>query len=295
MFTVGTDTEFFLQTEEGKLVSAIRFIKGGKRDPVALQSGGNVTYDNVAMEFATPIANDEESFVNAVKNTMLEALGHLPEGIGLNHKPSVDFPAAELEHEEAKKFGCDPDFDAWELMMNEVPPEAELLPFRSVGGHLHVGYVEDSGNEFLKDPMGKVTLVKAFDLVLGIPLTIMDNNKDTVNRRQLYGKAGCHRPTEYGVEYRALSNFWIFSPSLVRVVYALADEAMRLVREDQVDGLVDRISSDEIQRVVNEGDSETAVRLWQEVISPVLSAGVVDKFNTISSKKEFNIYKEWGL
>lgn len=295
MFSAGTDTEYFLRNAEGVLVSAIRYIKGGKRDPIALPSGGNVTYDNVAMEFATPVANSEEELVDMVRATLADAIKHLPKGVVLCRQASADFPKKELKHPEACRFGCDPDFDAWEMMQNEVPPDAPHRPFRSVGGHLHVGYVEGSGNEFLLDTPGKVQAVKAFDLFLAIPLTILDHGEDAVARRKLYGKAGCHRPTDYGVEYRCLSNFWTFSPRLVRLVHGLASEALRLVREDKIDALIEEIGVEEIQRIINEGDYAAAEQIWKTVLAPMVSEEVIGKFETERSNEGYDVYKEWEL
>lgn len=295
MFSVGTDTEYFLRDTEGQLVSAIRFIQGGKRNPVALASGGNVTYDNVAMEFATPVAKNEEELVQFVKSTLSDALTHLPKGVSLSRKSSTDFPEKELNHPDARQFGCDPDYDAWELIMNEVDPETPNKPFRSVGGHLHVGYLEGSGNDFLLDDMGKVQVTKAFDLLLALPLTIINHSEDAVARRKLYGKAGCHRPTSYGVEYRCLSNFWTFSPRLVRLVHSLAFEALTLVRDGKVDAIIESIGVKEIQRVINEGDSFAANKIWTETLMGLLSDEVIGKFEAVHNMEEIDIYKEWEL
>jgi len=296
MFTVGTDTEFFLQTAAGEFVSAIRYIKGGKYDPVKLASGGGVTYDNVAMEFATPVTHDEDGFVAAIRSTLKESLEHLPEGVSVNTRSSGNFPESELQHEEAKRFGCDPDFDAWALAVNEPPPDAVFKPFRTVGGHLHVGYVPESGNDFLLEPMGKVDTVKAFDAIIGVPMTMLDHGVDAVNRRQLYGKAGCHRPTDYGVEYRSLSNYWTLSPNLVRMVYSLASEALRMIRENKIGEVIHRMDPVEIQRIINEGDHVAARKMWDEVISLNLSEQAVQRMNTaLSMSGEFDLRKEWDI
>lgn len=294
MFTVGTDTEFFLE-REGRLISAIDLIKAGKHYPQPLASGGNITHDNVAMEYATPVANDEESFVKAIKDTMKESLALLPTGVTLNTKASADFPEEELDHEEARMFGCDPDFDAWAIAINAPPPNAAYAPFRCVGGHLHIGYVENSGNEFLLDGMGKIDFVKVLDVLLGIPFVILDSSQETINRRKLYGKAGCHRPTYYGVEYRALSNFWTFSPVLVRLVYSLAAQAINLYKEGSVQQLIETLGSKEIQRVINKGDKKKALAVWSKHIAPLLPVEVVSKFEQAMNKKEYDLYQEWGL
>jgi len=294
MFTVGTDTEFFLE-KNGKLVSAIELISAGKRSPQLLTSGGNITHDNVAMEFATPVAHDEESFVQAVGVTIKESLALLPKDISINTNASADFPEEELQSEEAKQFGCDPDYDAWALCVNEPPRDASIKPFRTVGGHLHVGYVEGSGNDFLLDPMGKVMLVKIFDLILGVPMTVLDHNEAAVNRRKLYGKAGCHRPTSYGVEYRSLSNFWTFSPVLVRLVHSLAGQSLLLFRNKGAFDMLEKVSPEEVQRIINMGDATAAEDLWVNLIAPCLPAEVVEKFNQAKTLVNINIHEEWGI
>ena len=295
MFTVGTDAEFFLKDASNEFVSAIPYIKNGKHSPKVLPSGGNVTHDNVALEFATPVANDENEFIEVVGKTMRESITDLPKGIVLDTSASVDFPKSELDHEEARVFGCDPDFDAWELIINEVPFEACDGQFRSVGGHLHIGHVEGVGNDFLLEPMGKVFTVKALDVMLGIPMTIMDNNNASIARRDLYGKAGCHRPTNYGVEYRSMSNFWLFSPKLVQVVHKLADDALASIRNGSAIKLVEKIGEKEIQRVINQGDKEAAKNLWSDLISKEVSKDSKKIFTALSRRKRFNIYKEWSL
>lgn len=294
--SVGTDAEFFLETQEGSLVAAPKFIEGSKTCPTILSNGGNVTYDNVALEFATPPVESEEDFVKAVKDTLKEALSFLPNGIRLNLSPSANFPEDELSDEKCRRFGCEPDYDAWELKINSVDPEAVERPFRSCGGHLHIGYIEDSGNDFLHDPYGKVAVVKALDIVAGIPSVILDGSKASIERRKLYGKAGCHRPTSYGVEYRTLSNFWATSPERVRMVYSMAADALRLVREDKLQKLSDSITEKEIIRVINEGDIESAQHLWDSVIKNEVSENTVKLFDTCKNVGAVtSIYKTWKL
>jgi len=293
-FTAGTDVEFFLNDETG-FVSAIKFIEGGKHSPISLPCGGNVTYDNVAFEVATPVAENEDIFIEVIKKTLIESHKYLPKNVKLHSAVSTEFPEKELDHEEARLFGCDPDFDAWGLRINEVPEDAPQKPFRCVGGHLHVGFVENSGNDFLNDPFGKIMAVKAMDIVLGVPLTLLYNNKGTINRRHLYGKAGCHRPTNYGVEYRALSNSWVFSPNTVRLVYQLAGEALRLVREDKLNKLIDKLGQKEIQRVINESDVNEAFNMWNTVLVKELNENILNLFNQCKNRGTIDIYNEWEI
>jgi len=292
--TVGTDTELFLRDAENNLLSAIKFISGSKHNPTILSNGGNVTHDNVALEFATPPVDNVQDFVKAIRDTMAEAFKSLPEGLLVLPIGSTEFPESELLDPRCREFGCEPDYDAWKLTRNEVPIGATERTFRSCGGHLHIGYVEDSGNDFLLDPYGKVAVIKALDIVAGIPFTIMDHSEDSINRRKLYGKAGCHRPTSYGVEYRTLSNYWAQSPKLVELVYSMAEDAVDIVREKRLQGLVNNIPEQTVVDIINNGDFKTASNLWKKYISKEVSEGTMKLFNKCC-RKTYNLYKEWGL
>jgi hypothetical protein len=52
----------------------------------------------------------------------------------------------------------------------------------------------------------------------------MDNG---ILRKKLYGKAGAFRPKSYGVEYRTLSNFWIFEEKYIDWVYSAVESSLQ--------------------------------------------------------------------
>jgi hypothetical protein len=54
-------------------------------------------------------------------------------------------------------------------------------------------------------------------------------------RKELYGKAGAYRGKEYGVEYRSLSNYWVFDPKLTKWIWSSVDRAMDAWQLQQVD------------------------------------------------------------
>ena len=121
-FTIGCDPEFFLRhRESGKLISAIPYVEGTKYEPKPLPKGGNIQRDNVAVEVATDPASNIDTFVNAIRNTLTEAVKTLPQDTEIVALPSANFDTSELDHPEAQAFGCDPDFDAWEICENEKP------------------------------------------------------------------------------------------------------------------------------------------------------------------------------
>jgi len=59
-------------------------------------------------------------------------------------------------------------------------------------------------------------LTKTLDVYLGAVSLLWDQED---RRRELYGAAGAFRPKPYGMEYRVLSNKWISSPILRKLVY----------------------------------------------------------------------------
>lgn len=268
--TIGCDPEFFLIDPKGSLVSAIGIVPGTKEEPHTLPNGGGLQVDNVALEFSTPIAKDGRTLVEILQATFKDVKEALPEGYSIVARPSAIFSDDQLDHPEAHRFGCEPDFDAWELEVNEKP-EHPNANFRSCGGHIHVGHVPGDGNEFLHDPYGKVEVVKTMDLLHGIISTILDNSPEAIERRKLYGGAGCHRPTNYGVEYRVLSNFWMKSPQLVMLMDSLTQDALALVRDGKHSAIIELIGGDKIKAVINEGKVDDADMIIKEHLGDLLS------------------------
>jgi len=298
--TIGTDPEFFLKKGK-KYVSAIPYIKGSKHKPAALPSGGTIQRDNVAVEFATVPAQSGKDFVNKVRSCLKDTLNAIPADHELVVEPSACFEKNELTDPEAQEFGCEPDFSAYLLSENEKP-YCEDFTFRSCGAHIHVGCLDSDGKpmkglEFLKEFKGKIETVKAMDLLHGIVSTILDNSLAATKRKELYGKAGCHRPTEYGVEYRVLSNYWMKSPELVMLMDSLTKDALSLVRSGKLQTIMESVTEYILQDVINNGRIEKAAELMEKYISQHLSTESTDLFGLCKDniKKYKTVKEEWGL
>lgn len=298
VFTIGCDPEFFLRNKEtGRLISAVPYVKGTKWEPKLLPCGGNIQRDNVAVEVATkPVAN-LENFVKAIESVLKEAIRSLPPETEIVAIPSARFDPGELETPEAREFGCDPDYDAWSKTINERP-NAKDVTFRSCGAHIHVGTTGEDENTFLLDFEGKIKTIQAMDCVHGIISTVLDYGRDAVERRELYGKAGAHRPTSYGVEYRVLSNFWLKSPMTVMLMWSLTNDVLDIVRENKLEVLIQALGEQNVQRVINEGDADVAMAMIEHTILPLLSDNSRFYFNEALAKvrkNDMNFHKEWGL
>lgn len=263
-FTFGADVEFFLKADTDRYVSAFRILNGTKHEPEILKCDAGLHWDNVAVEFSSIVTSSENEFVSAIKTPIMEIRKKVSP-LRLVPAPFAIFPSDQLVYFEENEFGCNPDFDAWELRQNQPP----LLPddrFRSCGGHIHIGFVKGSPTELL-DPYGKVAIVKMLDIMVGIPSVILDQG--STERRKLYGKAGCHRPTGYGVEYRTLSNFWTKSENTIRLIYKLSRDALSNV--SNIDEIINLAGGkDTIINCINNGDLAVASKITEEVVLPIV-------------------------
>lgn len=225
-FTIGCDPELFL-ADQNRFISAIDRVGGSKKYPKPIGEGCAVQEDNVAVEFCIPPAKSLEAFRNAIRYSLDEISKRVP-GLSFSHAASAVFPDEELMHPMAQEFGCDPDYNAWTGRKNPRPA-CDNPNLRSAGGHVHVGV----------DGVDKAQLIRAMDLHLGVPSIKIDQDKD---RRKLYGNPGAFRPKPYGVEYRTLSNFWIWDDILIEWVYHQTSRAVSFVQNggtlDNDDGVL---------------------------------------------------------
>ncbi len=299
--TIGTDPEFFLKKGSEFVSSQSAKIQGTKHEPVALKNGGTIQRDNVALEFATAPAVDGKDFVEKVKSCLTDTHNMLPKGHELVVEPSATFDEVHLTDPEAQEFGCDPDFNAYTVSMNEKPWCGDS-GFRSCGAHIHIGCLDDDGKaiknlEFLLEFDGKIDAIKAMDLFHGTISTVLDNSDASIKRRELYGKAGCHRPTDYGVEYRVLSNYWMKSPELVMLMDSLARDAMALIVSDKLQGILDLVGETELQNAINEGNVDAAKKIVDTYVVPNISAETLDYYEMCSDNlpKYKSVKEEWGI
>lgn len=235
-FTIGADPELFITNKYGHYKSAVGLIGGSKWAPKPIDDLGHaILEDNVAVEFNIAPATTPKEFRSSIHKVLNHIRGILPE-YQISQESAVSFPKEELDTPQAQEFGCEPDFDAWLEKVNPKP-HADDDNLRSCGGHIHVGSPVAINNP--------IAVVRAMDLFLGVPATLLDNGQ---LRKQLYGKAGCFRPKPYGCEYRTLSNFWIWSDKLINWAYAGTQHALKFVEEGNI---IPETDAQLIQRCIN--------------------------------------------
>jgi hypothetical protein len=241
-------------------------------------------------EFNVNPSGTSDEFEGNIR-TVLQELAKIVHPHQLTVRASAEYPHPALDSDEARIFGCDPDFDSWTLMMNEIDGTAAHQNFRSAGGHLHIGS-KKATREMLDNPYGKVEVVKMLDIFLGITSVLIDSDPTAPARRKLYGRAGAHRPKDYGVEYRALGNFWVRTPELVQLMYELADRAVTLTLDGASEDVVRLIGKERIQRIINNSQKRSARAALQE-LQRYLPATLVGRLTESSSN--VSLYQAWSL
>lgn len=211
--TIGADPELFI-VKNGSVVSSIGLIPGVKNDPFipkGFKKGYGVETDNILAEFNIPPAKSEDEFANSIalmKQWINDFVRSKDVRYTIECTASRHVSDDQLQSDEAKQFGCDPDYNAYTEEVNPKP-EGAATNLRSAGFHIHVGYPKQNYKT-------SVNIIKWMDAYLGVPSIILDRN---IERRQLYGKAGAFRLQPWGVEYRVLSSYMMSNDRLTRYVY----------------------------------------------------------------------------
>lgn len=213
-YTFGSDPELFIfDTKSKKVVSAIDKIPGYKDDPYTegLPEGCGLQTDNILAEFNIPAVtelNDFIYYIELMKNVIREKVQAINPNYDILCAASAKVPKKELVHPQAREFGCSPDYCIYTQGPNEVTA-ATKTTLRSGGFHLHCGYPNNSIDVSLE-------ILRYVDAMVGLPSILYDTD---VERRKLYGKAGCFRLQKYGFEYRTLSSYWIANESRLRFIW----------------------------------------------------------------------------
>lgn len=247
---LGCDPEVFLQDVQGNPISAIGYINADKWDPLQIPDmpkGFTLQEDNVSLEYGIPPASNADEFIAHIRAVMEKSKEYLP-NLSFSKLSCIVFPEGQMQHPAAHIFGCEPDFDAWARSINKKPEPPHPL-MRSAGGHIHVETKKNA-----------LAVVRAMDLFLGVPSVLMDSGE---MRKQLYGKAGAHRVKPYGVEYRTLSNFWIFEDNLIRWVWNNTERAEHWADDEGLAADLEARASDILQ-AVNGNDKALAAKLVKE-------------------------------
>ena len=120
-------------------------------------------------------------------------------------------------------------------------------------GHISIGW-----DNFTQEQ--QLDMVKAMDATVGLESVLLDNDTE---RKKLYGKAGCFRFREYGIEYRSLSNFWIKSDESLKWSWDTTMKAIELVNSGKIEEVKEL--GNYIVEAINTNNKELAQELLNKI------------------------------
>lgn len=257
LILVGSDPELFtFDRSTGKIGSVAGKLGCSKWEKRFFSDDVRIQEDNVLVEFDTNPQDTLEKFIKNIQdgikacNQVVDEVNHDVAEKICSHVYTLD----ELKsfHKSVFEFGCDPDFNALTGAVNPKPTAADP-GLRTAGGHVHIGYKDNmpKGMDFTQSQSLMGVLC---DYYLGL-FSMLEDKDD--RRKELYGKAGAVRMKPYGIEYRTMSNFWIFDELHHRIVWDQVHKAVDALNGDW-ERLVGTIDPKEIQRVINENDKAVA-------------------------------------
>lgn len=287
--TLGTDPEFTFR-KNGNIFSSPNVIKFSKAKPYK-SNVAEIFSDNANVELNVPPASTKAEFIANIRQGLAE-IKKVAKDFEIVALPSLEYPMDQMKHRICRVFGCEPDFNAWTIEENVIDTlSAKKSTFRSGGGHIHYGTPEESN--FLKTFEGKIQFIKCLDATLGVPSMLVERNSTSAKlRRNLYGKAGAHRPKSYGVEYRSLSNWWLRDPEYASFIWDMSHVAKTMM----VENLFTPKLHDPVRGIIDENDITAAEASWQYLSDTFPQ--INDKLQYICNLnvgEEENIYPRWGI
>lgn len=245
-FTIGADPEVFVGDND-KFVSAHNLVTGTKLHPTRVVEGA-IQVDGMALEYNIDPCTSKEDFVRRIIGVKKQLLSHIG-GLKVLPKATVTFTEEDIADVPTQNFelGCSVDFNAYTLRPNETPESSAM--FRTAGGHVHVGGFPTKKRYSSAHLAECARLARLMDRELGVPSLTWDKD---VLRRSMYGKAGAFRPTFYGMEYRSLSNLWVFDEALISFVYDATERAFEMFMEGE------DVTTDKWRKIIDESNFEEA-------------------------------------
>lgn len=304
----GCDPEFFFE-KKGKIIGSEKIIDRDKGFKVidAYTNGGTGSIcgdhdskfivDGVQVELnprpdscRARLGNEISKCFRNLQRKMLED----PE-LSINFSPTIEITTEELDtlDEKSKVFGCAPSINASEKSTSKITVDAATYRYRSAGGHIHLGRLENVVvNSFDKPD----SLVDILDIIVGNTCVLIDRDEGNKKRREIYGRAGEYRLPSYGIEYRTLSNFWLRAYPLASFVFALSRMAVSIAEDPELaEEIHTFVSMDKIREAINENNFDLALDNFQKLKPFIESISSIDFPLCSEALPLFDIFVEKGL
>ncbi len=144
-------------------------------------------------------------------------------------------------------------------------------------------------------------LVRNLHLTIGLLGALLDRRPAAESRRKKFGAGTkkCIRKTPNYFTYQGISNFWIYHPSLVHLMFGAARMAVFLGLNDETYNLckIKEYKLSTIQYAIQESDYETLEAIWNTIKGRFVTVGHPAHNNVFQMKlvKTIDFLIEYGI
>jgi hypothetical protein len=275
---MGCDPEFFFSTKRGRIIGSEKIIpKGG----IKTLNSSKVIIDGVQAELNPEADTCRQRLANNITMCFNKVKAELAKNktYKADFRQTIKVTKKELDSlaPESRVFGCMPSKNIHTPNSKIAVRDASKYPYRSGGGHIHIGIRENSNgstsnsylkmNEAIKNPK---RLVPMLDIIVGNTCVLIDRDPGNIERRQVYGKAGEFRTPKHGLEYRTLSNFWLQNYQLMSLVIGLARTAVLIISNSNKKcnferKIRSRVNMHQITKAINNNDFDLALKNFKRI------------------------------
>lgn len=289
----GADPEFFIVTKKGTVVNSDRFfpsekekkrVDGGFKDKPM-----HLFFDGIQAEFNIHPHTCREWTLDDIWFLFKKIYDIIGPNYDISLQACVKVRKDILRKADprARIFGCDPDYNAYTGEKNEILVDPETHPLRYAGGHIHMS-PEFHGKKtysFLSDWEEICRSVKLLDIIVGIPLVLLDRDVSSATRRFMYGNAGCFRETPWGIEYRTPSPYWLTAPEITSFVAGLVRLFFRICMHGVEAYFTEIVDENLVRHAIDYNDYDAALKVYKTVKRNLITASCheTDPFCTSGS------------
>lgn len=309
--SIGCDPEFFFRKKDGTILEAQDVLPDEGLEYVRNTDNRDGGYTSLGSTNSKFVIDGLQAELNPRPNTCRANLGNevhamfktLSEHIeGKDVK--VDFgQIVKLSKDDmnrisnrSKQFGCMPSYNVYDQDAR-IGVDPSKYPYRSAGGHIHLGSTDADVKEVLKD---HERIVPMLDIILGNTCVLIDRDTGNKERRKVYGRAGEYRKPAYGIEYRTLSNFWLRRYQLMSMVTGFARLAVMIVHQGYENDIRSLVDIEKVRVAINRNNKRLAMSNWkaieQKLVKLCGAAGVYNGYPLDTKNiKYFNHFIKKGL
>ena len=261
--SMGCDPEIFVMDKKNVVIPAFTFLPRKSK-------GNPVYWDGFQAE-----ANVEPSgCLDVLQHNLIQRLRVLQQKADkkkgkLSIQSVIKLPLDTLKQipHEFVALGCMPSYNAYGTKSELVVDPTELTT-RWAGGHVHFGNMDA--------PPNYNQMARVIDTILGLWAVGAFQSFDDPVRRRYYGLAGEYRKptygkhhgfksskevTNYGFEYRTLSNAWLSHPSIFHLTFEIARIAFEIATNKALYALL--VQSPLTVEAINKCDVKLAHKLFR--------------------------------